>query len=250
MTKIKRRLLAYWDKSLVGYLSKRAKEKWFTKNQTEINYHGVKLQLDCLPKGMQSVLRNGSYEIFEIKILPGFIGNEDRILEIGGAIGFLGLYCRKIIGVANLVSVEPNPKTLDYLKYNYKLNGITPNFIEAALTPENGLIDFYISDMFWEDSLLPNNTSLNKIKVEGLTFVDILKRCRFTPNVIIIDIEGAEKYIDFKQLPKSINKILIEIHPDMIGKRDAYKIIENLVMNGFAIEDSFGTAWALKKSHQ
>jgi hypothetical protein len=101
--------------------------------------------------------------------------------------------------------------------------------------------------MFWEDSLLENNESRKTITVEGLTFLEILKRCGFVPNVLIIDIEGAETYIDFNQIPDSVNKILIEIHPDIIGRRAAYKVIENLIINGFEIEDSFETAWAFKK---
>jgi FkbM family methyltransferase len=253
MEKILKRIKNYLSKSLIGYFIKRIKEKWLTANSVplgEIEYHGVRIKLDLLPQGMQQVIINGSYEIYEMKILPGFISKEDRVLEIGGALGFLGLFCKKVIGITNLVSVEPNPKTLVYLKENYQLNGLTPSVIEAALTPENGIIEFHISDMFWGDSLLERTTSQGKIKVEGLTFLEILKRCGFVPNVLIIDIEGAEKYIDFRKIPESINKILIEIHPDIIGKREAYKIIENLVINGFEIADSFATAWALKKPLQ
>lgn len=250
MEKILKRIKIYWRKSLIGYFTKRVKEKWFTPSNeslSDLEYHGVRIKLDCIPRGMQQVIINGSYEIYEMKILPGFISKEDSVLEIGGALGFLGLFCKKVIGTTNLVSVEPNPKTLVYLKENYQLNGLIPSVIEAALTPENGIIDFHISDMFWEDSLLDKSTSQGKIKVQGLTFLEILKRCGFAPNVLIIDIEGAEKYIDFRQIPESINKILIEIHPDIIGKREAFKIIENLVINGFEIADSFETAWALKK---
>jgi FkbM family methyltransferase len=250
MQKLLIRIKFYWQKSLLAYFTKRVKEKWLTATKvplSEIEYHGVRIKLDSLPHGMQQVILNGGYEIYEIKILPSFISKNDSVLEIGGAIGFLGLFCKKVTGVTNLVSVEPNPQTLRYLRENYQLNGCIPNIIEAALTPKNDVIDFHISDMFWEDSLLEKNESKKTIKVQGLTFLEILKRCEFDPNVLIIDIEGAETYIDFKQIPDSVNKILIEIHPDIIGRRAAYKVIENLVANGFEIEDSFETAWAFKK---
>ena len=79
------------------------------------DYHGVSLDLSALPNGMKEVVISGNYERSEVMLLPGFIEPEDRILEIGSAIGFIGLYCRKIIGVKELVCVEPNPQTEKFL---------------------------------------------------------------------------------------------------------------------------------------
>ncbi len=247
-----KRLRFYFDHSLVGYFLRRAKEKWIIplEDVACFNYHGVNLRLDCLPKEMQQVIRAGSYECSEIDILPGFISSEDKVLEIGGAIGFIGLYCRKIIGVHDLVSVEPNPKTLAFLRHNYELNGLSPSVIEAAMAVSDGPVKLQISDMFWCDSLFLKDgmPESNVITVEGLSFLSIVQRSGIQFNTLIIDIEGGEQYLQIDQLPNSVSKVLIEIHPDLIGVRQAYKVLESLIRSGFEVQNRFLNAWALKRN--
>jgi FkbM family methyltransferase len=240
----------YFDHSLLGYFFQRTKKRWFTPPAAQVNHYGVNLQVDCLPKEMQEVIHFGDYEGAEMKILPGFISSEDKILEIGGAIGFIGLYCRKIVGVKDLISVEPNPKTLSYLRQNYELNGFTPSIIEAAMTAIDGPVQFQTSDMFWSDSLIPKpgTVATQIITVEGLSFANILKRAGVQFNTLIIDIEGGEQYLSLNLLPGHVTKVLIEIHPDIIGVRQAYNILEILICSGFKVQGHYWNAWALKRS--
>jgi len=172
------------------------------------------------------------------------------VLEIGGAIGFIGLYCRKIVGVKSLISVEPNPKTLSYLRRNYELNGFTPSIIEAALAITDGPVQFQTSDMFWADSLISKTDilTLKTITVEGLSFTSIVKRAGIQFNTLIIDIEGAEQYLPLDLLPDYVTKVLIEIHPDMIGIPQAYNVLETLIRLGFNVQGHCLNAWSLKRN--
>src|SRR5450631_3573581 len=95
----------YFEHSLIGYSLRRAKQKWFTSIPAQVNHYGVSLQVDCLSEGMQKMILYGNYEFPEIKVLPSLISSSDQVLEIGAAIGFVGLYCRKISKVKDLVSV-------------------------------------------------------------------------------------------------------------------------------------------------
>ena len=201
---------------------------------------------------MQEVVRLGHYENHELHILRELISSEDKVLEIGGAIGFIGLYCQKIVGVKQLVSVEPNPKTLSYLRQNYNLNGLKPSVIEAALAVTDGPIQFQVSDMFWTDSLISQggattNTSAQLITVEGLSFETIIKRAGIQFNVLIIDIEGGEQHFPVEAIPHYVDKVLIELHPDAIGFRAAYKVLEALIRSGFELQNSALHAWSLKR---
>lgn len=250
MKKIKQRLLAYWDKSLIGYFTKRAKEKWFTPIKDpirQLNYHGVMLNLESLPFAMQEKIIKGHYEEEEIRILPNFISSEDEVMEIGGAVGFLSLYCKKILGVKKLVSIEANPKTLEYLLQNYKINNAKPNIINAALAPDNMELELFVSPMFWEDSLINNSKSDKKevIKVKGMKFENLIKTCGINPTAIIIDVEGAEQYIEVDEIPPTVNKILVEIHPNIIGTRKAFYFLENLIKKGFIVEAQCESVWGL-----
>lgn len=248
------RLRFYFEHSLAGYFCRRARDKWFTPPPpppaSQLDYHGVTLQLDCLPAGMQAVLLAGNYELPEIKILPTLISPDDQVLEIGGAIGFLGLFCRKIVKVKHLVSVEPNPTTLSYLRRNYELNGFTPAIIEAALSAADGPVSFHVTDMFWSDSLVApgSNAGAKLITVPGLTFESLVHKAGFEFNTLIIDIEGGEQHLSVEALPAHVKKLLIEIHPEMIGTRNAYRLLENLFRAGFQVHGHNHDSWALTRS--
>lgn len=244
----------YFEKSLFGYFCKRVAEKWgsLPKFPDTINYYGVMLRLDCLPRDMQAVIMARNYELSEITLIPGFIQPEDKVLEIGSAIGFIGLHCRKVIGVKELICVEPNPKTASYLLKNYELNGMIPNLIPAALSSSDGPVSFYVSDMFWCDAIDIREDVKNgsEITVDGLTFSSIVQQTKIKFNTLIIDIEGGEKYISLDVIPESIEKVLIEIHPEVIGVRSAYSIIENLIRLGFEVQGAVSNTWAMKRHLQ
>ncbi len=242
----------YFGSGILSGSCKQLQKKWsqtFRKPPAVIDYYGVNLQLDLLPREMQSVIVEGHYERSEIMIIPDFIDEQDSVLEIGSAVGFIGLYCRKILKVKKLVSVEPNPRTIEYLRKNYALNGIEPFLIPAALTEKDGPIAFNVSDMFWCDSLEIRNDVVGgkEIIVEGLTFQSILNRTGGGVDTIIIDIEGGEKYLLVESIPSYIKKILVEIHPEVIGFRTAHKLIEQLILIGFKIQHRVSNTWAMQR---
>lgn len=216
----------------------------------EIDYHGVTLHIENLPAEMRQKIVKGAYETNEIMLLPNLISTEDKVLEIGSAIGFISLYCKKVLGVKTLVTVEANPETIKHLKRNYELNDASPNLIAAALSPEDRTIDFFVSPMFWTDSLVSNSSNNKKtaIKVRGVTFESLINNCGINPTAIIIDIEGAEQYITLDHIPPTVSKILIETHAKFIGIRKAYSVLENLIKRGFWIEGHVANCWALKRS--
>jgi FkbM family methyltransferase len=245
------RLQFYFRHSLLGYFYRRSTEKWFPPPlPAQLDVHGVTLQIDCLPARMQKVLIAGHYELHEIEILPQLIAASDQVLEIGAAIGLIGLFCRKIIKVKSLVSVEPNPTTLTHLRRNYDLNGLTPNVIEAALAPNDGPITFHTNDMFWADSLIANPLTKDSksITVEGLSFASLTQRAGMEFNTLIMDVEGGEQYISGELIPGHVKKILIEIHPQFIGNRKAYGVLESLICSGFKIQGNSNHCWALTRA--
>jgi len=251
------RLKFYFEHSLIGYFCRRAREKWFTEPPpppppppARLDYFGITLQLDCLPQEMQKVLLSGGYEAPEIKILPALLSPSDRVLEIGAAIGFLGLFCRKIIKVSQFFSVEPNPTTLAYLRRNYELNKIEPVVIEAALAAADGPLSLSTTDMFWTDSVVSGAvaTTSKQITVRGLSFKSILEIAGINFNAMIIDVEGGEQFLPIALIPREIKKILIEIHPEMIGVRPAYSVLEALIGAGFQVQNHNHNTWALTRS--
>lgn len=245
------RLRAYFDHSLIGFFSKRAREKWFTPPPpSQLNYHGVMIQLDRLPAAMQQLVLSGRYESVEMSLLSALLLPSDDVLEIGSAMGFIGLFCLKVLKVNSLVSVEPNPTTLSYLRRNYEVNGMTPSVIEAAITPSDGPVQFFVNELFWGDSLLqrPENANAKMITVQGITFNSIMQRVGRKFNTLIIDVEGAEQYLPMNSIPDYVKKVAIEIHPDVIGGRQAYHVVETLIRSGFQINGHLMNCWSFTRN--
>ncbi len=203
----------------------------------EVTLEGVTLDVSMMSPIMKNNLLEGRYEVQERRLSEAYLNAEDCVLEIGGAIGFIGLFCQKKIGIKNYVTVEANPNTLGTLKANYKRNGLESEVWHKAVAGESGPVKLNIGNEFWENSLLDNteDSANETVEVEGRTLNQLVEEASFTVNTLIIDVEGAEQFIDFKQVPDSIEKIIIEVHPEFIGVEKVYGLVSDLIVKGFRV---------------
>jgi FkbM family methyltransferase len=182
-----------------------------------------------------------------------FLTADDSVVEIGSAIGFIGLFCQKNLGIRNYVLFEANPATLKILRANYALNGLAPAASNVALGPRDGLLELEVESDFWENSILPNNRdgSGKTVSVPGASFGSLVERVGRPFNVLIIDVEGAEQFIDPDEIPASVNKIIIELHPDRLGPEKTRDLIGGLLRNGFCVaREDTGTFAFLRPREQ
>lgn len=203
----------------------------------EVTLEGVSLDVSMMSPIMKNNLLEGRYEVQERQLSHAYLNANDCALEIGGAIGFIGLFCKKNIGIKNYVTVEANPNTLGTLKANYERNGLEPMVWHLAVAGEPGTVKLNIGNEFWENSLLDNGVDATNetVEVEGRTLNQLVEDAPFTVNTLIIDVEGAEQFIDFSQVPDSIEKIIIEVHPEFIGVEKVYKLVSDLIVKGFKV---------------
>lgn len=209
---------------------------------------GVKLDISRLSPLMKNHIRTGRYEVQERRLAQQSLTRDDVILELGGAIGFIGLYCRKVIGVKHHLSVEANPNTLEQLKRNYALNGLTPHVIHAAAAAEDGEINLDVGGEFWENSIVTKDSS-RTIQVPALSLRTLIPMMPASPTALICDIEGAEQFLDFTQLPTRVKKIIIELHPEIIGRRREAQILAKLYTMGFYERGRDAGTWLLERSN-
>lgn len=195
--------------------------------------HGVKLDISRLSPLMKNHILQDRYEFQERRLALRCLTRRDVVLELGGAIGFIGLFCRKVIGVRHHVTVEPNPNTQAMLKRNYALNKIEPRLIEAAASAEDGEISLDVGGEFWENSIVTASDSSKRITVPSLRLPSIIRQMPEPPTALICDIEGAEAYLDFTQLPMSVTRIIIELHPSIVGEDVAKRVVEQIHSTGF-----------------
>jgi FkbM family methyltransferase len=234
------RLLAHWSHELwLRYYF-----KFVLPRMTSATLDGIRLDLSRLSPKARNRIVNVGYESQEKVICQEFLSSADSVLELGSGIGFIGLYCRLKLGITHYLSVEANPFTLELLKRNYELNGMAPRYIHAAVGGRTGTVQLDVSGDFWENSVSSSVADApGIIEVPCETLDHLLNRCDPPATVLIIDVEGAEKDLSLHALPEQINKVIIELHPHLIGKEAVQGICQGLLNAGFCIarkeDDSF-----------
>lgn len=234
----------FWERSLLFQFWDDFQTRWrfkFTLPRVQtVTLEGVQLDASTLSPLMKNNLLLGRYEVQERQLAQQCLTRDDAVLEVGGAIGFIGLFCQLRLGITRYTSVEANPSTAALLRRNYALNGRTPVVWDLALAAEDGEVTLNIGNEFWENSVVNGAARGRTVRVPAATLSSLLRLLDYTPTALIMDIEGAEQFVDFRQLPTSVRKIIIELHPGVIGPAKTYRIVADLVNLGFFVEREEG----------
>ncbi len=231
-----------FEKTLIHHLYEefqlRYRFKYVLPKLQEITLEGMRFDVSGLSTKIRNRLLSGAYEAHEKKMCFDYLTPDDSVLEIGGAIGFIGLICQKKLGIKNYASFEANPKTFEILKRNYELNGIEPRVWNMALANADGHVDLEVGSDFWSNSICYDSgckEGVKTVRVPAGTLDSLLALVGEKVNTLIIDIEGAEQYIDFRRIPEDISKIIIELHPGVMGQELMYNIVATLISLGFRV---------------
>jgi FkbM family methyltransferase len=141
--------------------------------------------------------------------------------------------------------VEANPGTLEELKRNYALNGLKPNVIQATAAAQDGVLELDVGGEFWENSLVSAEGAAKTLKVPARSLRSLVEAMAEAPTVLICDIEGAEANLDFQEVPGSVRKIIIELHPSVTGEAEVERILGDLGDLGFRQMAREGDTWLL-----
>lgn len=218
------------------------------RNTPAVTLDGVRLSLHhpAISNQMRYVLWRG-YEQRDIPLLKEMIAQDDSVLVAGASIGFLSIYCRKIIGVHHVAMVEANAALGSLLAENFRLNGLTQEaFILGALAGHDGEIEFHANENFWSSSILARSATEKVSIVPAMTLPTILARLAFRPTTLIMDIEGGEVEIPGHHF-NPFEKIMIELHPKLTGKKPADNLLASLEQQGFRILRAAGHSYALRR---
>jgi FkbM family methyltransferase len=194
---------------------------------------GVVLLNRGLSNTMQRVIYDGNYEAAERRILDT-VPRDSRVLEIGSAIGYLGLYARLKLGFRHWHHVEPSQSSVATLKANYERNGLSANgcVLRAALTSRPGVVKLRNETDLWESRIADTGED-----VQGMPLAELVEQCPFRPDVLVIDVEGSENcLIGGPLLAPDIRHIVIELHPRQIGLNECFEIVRWMMGQGFDID--------------
>jgi FkbM family methyltransferase len=190
---------------------------------------GVKLEIDgsLLSPRTLAALRAGNYEDQESGEVPGFVQEGDRILELGGGIGFISSIAARQRKAESIVVFEANPQLVPVIKHTHQLNGVKATVVNAVVVPKQTTptLPFYLRDDFWASSLAPKPWGYSRtIDVPTRSLADVLAEHK--PTLLIVDIEGGEiDLFDDVELP-GVKKVYLELHQNVLGRAGMKKIFD------------------------
>ncbi len=200
-----------------------------------VKLRGVILDVSRFPRDIKNVFYEGEYEAIECDFAARYLTAQDRVMEVGGAVGFIGLFCLVNLGIRHYTVIEPNPETAKLLQQNYALNGRTPAFLPFALGDRDGEVILEVGSTFWDNSLLGASQGGRTISVPGRRLTTVLAQLDYQPTALIFDVEGAESLLNFAEIPATVEKVLIELHPKLLRPEVMARILADFENLGFAV---------------
>jgi FkbM family methyltransferase len=187
---------------------------------------GIRLPLDhaSYTATVLDALYRGSYESHEAAMVTQVLEPDDVVLEFGTGIGYIStLCCKKVKSHGQVHSFEANPLLIPLIQDTYKLNNVAPILHHSAIGKESGIAELFMNADFWLSSTRAQNGT-NKMIVPCTAIDDAIKEIK--PSMIVCDIEGAEIGL-FDNAPLGdVNKIIIEVHPEVTGKLSVRELIQ------------------------
>ena len=170
-----------------------------------------------------------------IKNVLNSIKSGDVFYDVGGHIGIYSCLVAK--KGAQVIAFEPYPGNVERIEKNARENQVPVDVYEYALSDSNGKASLYVDS---ESEVSGGKGSIhgdgNKtISVETRTIDSLSKQSNIpSPNVIKIDVEGAELNVlqgmeDTLENP-DCRRLYIEVHRWIVEKK---KVIQKLESHGF-----------------
>lgn len=183
---------------------------------------------------MRHILYFNKYEVPELEILRRTLEPTDRVLEVGGGIGFLSTFLARVCGERNVTTVEANPDLEPIIRRNHELNGVAPRLILAAATCDarSETATLFLAENFWATSTVPREAKKTIVPTVDLNrLIDDLM-----PSYLILDVEGAEVGMAEALRLDGVEKLLVELHPHVTGSDAANVVVQHFVRSGFLVD--------------
>jgi len=185
-------------------------------------------------RAVRNGLYKNTYEDGERALLKAVLKPGDRVLEIGGGIGFVGLLATRLAGPGSTVSYEANPKLEPVIRANYALNAAAPELRMRAITPDGKPVTFHQSDNVVSSSLYARAETQHQITVESDALDAALAELK--PTVIVMDVEGAEVDLFAGVSLAGVRAMVVELHPHIVGQDRIDALLAGLAEDGFRVE--------------
>ena len=160
-----------------------------------------------------------------LELLVNLCRNADMVLDVGGNIGVVAMIvAKKMKPGSRMHSFEPGPGAFRYLADNARVQSgnakITAH--NYAISNENGKIQF-TDGADATTNHIADQANANTVAIDAITIDWFCEKHKIAPQVIKVDIEGAEYWAleGMQQTLKNNNcRVLMEIHQTFLQEHN------------------------------
>jgi len=180
----------------------------------------------------------GIYEPGCVRVLREHVSEGSVCVDIGANLGYLSILMSQLAGAeGQIIAFEPMPDTLELLRENVAINGLRNIMIVAAAASDvTGSADL-LSEA---DENVAKTASMVGYRLEGPGRVTNVRSLRLDdyfsgsarlPNVVKIDVEGAETMVlrgARETIARSRPLLLVEVHAwESSASRDVLQLLSD-----------------------
>jgi FkbM family methyltransferase len=218
-----------------------------------VDHFGVRIPInpEIISDKIAERIRGGLYEHKEAQQIKRIVQPGERILEIGGGIGFISTLCSKNPNTEAIRVFEANPQLLPFINEVHALNTVSnAEAVNAVLI--NGTrpaaLDFYVRQHFWASSLSPEpNGYVKSFSVPTRSFAQEVEE--FRPSLIICDIEGGELDLFMNANLTGVARVYLEVHQKVIGRRGMKALFDAFSARNFHYDQRYSQGSVVMFSH-
>jgi FkbM family methyltransferase len=186
------------------------------------------------------------YEMADLELLSRHARHGDRLMVLGGGIGVAAAFGARLTG-STVVVVEANEALHPIIARQLALNGGSAELVHAAAVADsaacpNGEIAFTVAEEFWF-SRIGEGEGSRKVPARSLDELCGAHR----PDLLLVDIEGAEADLLMRPVPPCVRTLLTEIHTPDLGEALTAQLVCALFADGFRMIDRQALSWAFAR---
>lgn len=205
---------------------------------TALTVHGVKVPLgpaDVSPEIWQA-LSSGTYEAKEARWVFKSVRPHDHVLELGTGIGVVTSLIAGIEGV-HVWAFEASPSSVRLARRVIEANNLDNITLSQGILAAGPPRDFvfYLREDLWMSSVVEHQGPYDETLTITSANID-----RFISeheiDVIVMDIEGAERDLLINAELLGVDRIFLELHDHLYGLAGIRDITQALAAKGFGYD--------------